>query len=102
GAVSSDVATVQSRHDASARTRRVPGSARGAAPSAQGAPYPYSSALASGCPGGLGKGAQQPKPPATTTLPFKSSVAVGPWRAVAMLAAVDQAPYAGSYSSALA
>src|SRR5947209_3637825 len=55
----------------------------------------YSSALARGTN-------PPPWPPATSTFPSGSSVAVGAKRAVAMLPAEDQLLVAGSYNSALA
>jgi peptidoglycan hydrolase-like protein with peptidoglycan-binding domain len=42
-----------------------------------------------------------PSPPATSTLPFVSSVAVRRIRAVAMLPALDQLFVTGSYNSAV-
>ena len=55
----------------------------------------YSSALAKGC-------SQSSMPPATSTCPFGSNVAVCESRAVAMLPVAVHVPVAGSYSSALA
>src|SRR5450759_3601102 len=55
-------------------------------------PGSYSSAVTTG--------ASAPKPPATSTLPSGSSVAVWDWRGVTMLPAAVQDPLPGSYRSA--
>src|SRR5450756_1874813 len=60
-------------------------------------PGSYSSAEASG---GLRLALLLPRPPATSTLPSGSSVAVWDWRGMGMLPVAVQDPLLGSYSSA--